>query len=103
MLMSCVNCLYDLCEVIVCNEEGTIKVPQVANLNGDYTLVLEFLGTAKPYARTFAQGDMIEFNACKLNENYCYEGYILDPLGNLLVINYEYSGLKFCTKQLHIC
>jgi hypothetical protein len=103
--MSCSNCYLDLCEVLVCDEKGTISIPYVASLAGEYTFVLEYLNTAKVYTKAFAMNEslVIEFDC--LNENYCYEGYILDPNNTIVTIftDSAYTAFKFCTKQVSLC
>lgn len=101
--MSCVNCHYDLCDIFVCKNEATIPFPILATQEGEYLLVLNYQGTAKVYKSTLMIGDIVSFEATRLNENYCYEGYIIQPNGLTLPIvtsDGSYSGIKFCTKQL---
>jgi hypothetical protein len=104
--MSCVNCYYDLCDVLVCDNEADIILPTLAPLSGTYTLVLEFLGTAKAIQADFSQNEPLVFSGCQLNENYCYEGYVLNPVGEVVIVdsaNSSYTGIKFCTKQKFVC
>ena len=101
----CINCLKDLCEVIVCDNEAVINTGEVSLLSGDYYLILNFQGSAIVYATSLSAGNNISFNVNNLNENYCYDGYILGP-NNLVVPLTDgidnYTGLKFCTKQKRI-
>lgn len=104
--MSCVNCYYDLCDILVCDNEADIVLPVYADMSGTYTLVLDFLGTAKVIQTDLAVGDRLIFFGCNLNENFCYEGYVLRPDQSIQVIdssNSAYTGLKFCTKQKVLC
>jgi hypothetical protein len=100
--MSCLNCLYDNCKVLVCDNEASVSLPATADIAGEYLIVLQFENTARVIRKTFALNETITFTANKLNENYCYEGYIQKPDGTaLIIINAEgtYSGFRFCTLQ----
>jgi hypothetical protein len=103
--MACSNCYIDLCTVLVCDEKGTIEVPHIASAAGNYTFVLEYLNTAKVYTKTFAAGENLTIELDCLNENYCYEGYILAPDNTIVTIftDSAYTAFKFCTKQVSLC
>ena len=102
--MSCINCLYDKCKVLVCGNEATITLPALADVAGEYTLVLEFEHTGRIIKKTFPANEPISFTATNLNENYCYEAYIQKPDGTALIIfadGNSYSGFRFCTLQTY--
>lgn len=103
--MACKDCLYDACDVLVCDEKATLTLPAIALQSGVHKIVLEYLGTAKVYEIDLIGGSSIQMDLECLNENYCYEGYIVQPDGTLLVIadDQVYSGFKFCTKHISIC
>jgi hypothetical protein len=102
---NCIDCLIDLCDVIVCDSKGTVSIPAIADISGSYRIVLEYQNTAKVYDVSFSIGEKIEFELDCLNENYCYEGYIVKPDATVLPIygTSTYMGFKFCTKQGQVC
>jgi hypothetical protein len=88
------GCPIDLCTVLVCDNKSTVNFNVNATIDGEYTLLLSFQGTAKKYTDTFIAGSSITFDLCNLNENYCYTGTIFDP-ANIPLIDF-----KFCTEQI---
>lgn len=103
--MACSNCLYDLCDVLVCDGKAQINLPATTLQSGVHKIVLEYLHTAKVYEIDIMSGSDIDIEIECLNENYCYEGYIVQPDNTPLMIIDDaiYSGFKFCTKQIQVC
>lgn len=103
--MSCTNCYLDLCEVLVCDEKATLDFPHVVDTEGEYKFILSYLGTAKAYTKNFLVGERLVIDLDCLNENYCYEGYIINPNNEVLTIftDTANTAFKFCTKQLSLC
>jgi hypothetical protein len=101
-MLNCDNCVYDLCHVLVCDNEADLTVPATAASDGEYLLVVEYLNTAKLYTATLSAGSPIVFTMTNLNENYCYEGYIVGPDGLSVPVfdtttSTAYGSIRFCT------
>jgi hypothetical protein len=100
--MACNECLFDFCEIAICNGIGAIDVQMTAPIGGIYSLYLRYQeGLLKPVDRVFGVGENVSFPNLKLNENYCYTGYIIKPTGERLVFMNDskmYDGIKFCTR-----
>jgi hypothetical protein len=100
--MSCDNCLKDLCTSIVCDNETTLNLREVSHVAGQFTLVLKYQGLALTFNKSFALNEILQFDLTNINENYCYEGYLLSPDGSAFIFTDDtqsYSGIKFCTIQ----
>ncbi len=99
--MACLDCVIDLEDVVVCDNSAQVKLPFTASNEGDYTLVLEF-GHARLTTTVFhTVGEALEFEPLKINEDFCYFGYVLGPDGLQLMFNVdgkERGKFKFCTK-----
>lgn len=100
--MACNECLFDFCEITVCNGIGGLDFKMNAPMAGIYKLYLRYQeGIMKPIEWVLGNGDNIAFPYIKLNENYCYTGYIEKPDGTRLVFLNDsnlYDGFKFCTR-----
>lgn len=104
--MSCSNCFIDLCEVLICDGLGTLKLPETAIISGTFVLVLKFQGVAISFDTVLSAGDQIEFELDCINENYCFEAHVYDPKGNVVIFydaNGSGDGVRFCTLQSAIC
>jgi hypothetical protein len=103
--MSCNKCILDLCSIDICGNAGILKLPYTISVPGDYTASLDFQGVKLQSTVTFEIGETLQFNLTNLNENYCYTGEILDPLGARVLIDSAgtlYGGFSFCTNQIRI-
>lgn len=97
----CLNIL-NLCNKPVC---GSLEIAQAAQAAGNgagnvYTMVLDFLETTVSLIQLQIEGENIEFNIGKLNENFQYTGQIFDSAGNLVSIEVgeeTYDCIKFKT------
>jgi hypothetical protein len=106
-MLNCDNCTYDLCHVLVCDNEAELIVPATATDSGNYLLVIEYLNTAKVYQTTLTAGSPIVFPMTHLNENYCYTGYIVGPDGLSVPVfdtttSTAYGNIRFCTHPKYI-
>jgi hypothetical protein len=101
----CEGCIYDLCDVFVCNGEAVVSFPLIeASDNGYYDIVLEYQSVLLVTSAMFAVGEKLSFDLFKLNSNYCYQGYILDHSGQRIEWESDgivYNRFKFCTHPIH--
>ena len=103
--MNCNKCILDLCSIDVCGNTGVLKLPYTVPVTGWYTVSLDFLGVKLQSTISFIAGEALEFNLTNLNEKYCYNGEILDPMGERVLIESAgtlYGGFSFCTNQIRI-
>lgn len=99
-MLNCNHCVLDLCAVPVCNNTATITFPATAPVDGTYRLLMEFQNTAKSYELNFVAGQPVTFTINNLNENYCYEGYIVAPDGSAVPLfdnGTGYGSFRFCS------
>lgn len=80
----CTNTL-NLCKASVCQPD-TIIIGMNAPADGEYQLVLGYLGNDIIIRKTFVANDPLVFSALNLNEKYTYTGKIIDPDGNTLTV-----------------
>lgn len=101
MTCCCVNVL-DLCEVNICSvftikQEATAPESSIRNI---YSLVLDYLDAKIVLQNEQVEGQNIQFDVSSLNENFQYEGKILDASGNTVIIlidGVDYNCIKFQT------
>lgn len=87
----------NLCKKPVC---GNLVINQASALNGNYTLLLDYLETSISVVTYQTAGEDIFFNLSDLNENFQYTGQIFDSSGNLVTIEDSpdsYDCIKFKT------
>lgn len=92
----CIKTL-NLCKKPVC---GNLVITQAAALNGNYTLLLDYLETSISVVSYQTAGEDIFFNISDLNENFQYTGQIFDSSGNLVTVEdspESYDCIKFKT------
>lgn len=92
----CVRVL-NLCNKPVC---GELEIDQAAPIDGDYTLLLDYLGMSVPIVQEQTEGENLKFDVSELNENYQYSGQIIDSDSNVVPIivgDVEYDCIKFKT------
>ncbi len=97
MSCCCSNTL-NLCRVNACGP--TIVTGLTALVEGDYKLILDYLGLQLTHVQTFEIGNPINFIPVGLNEEYVYKGQVFAPDGSLLTMNVNdvvYDCLKFET------
>jgi hypothetical protein len=93
----CCNNIKHLCRQSVC---GDIDTGIPAPSDGDFVLVLDYLGVEFRIPATFAKDEIMTFPAIGLNESYTYTGHIEDPSGDKLEFTedaVEYNCLSFAT------
>ena len=103
--MNCNKCILDLCSIDICGNTGILKLPYTVPVTGWYTVSLDFLGVKLQSTISFIAGEALEFSLTNLNEKYCYNGEILDPMGERVLIESAgtlYGGFSFCTNQIRI-
>lgn len=94
----CTNVLPISCSVNVC--DGLIDFEIAATLAGEYSLVIDFLGTNIILKKNFIEAGNIFFPANLLNESYHYVGYLLSPSGERVTKTddeIEYDCFSFTT------
>lgn len=94
----CINVL-NLCKASVCQTD-TIVTGILAASDGEYQLVLDYLGNQIIIRKSFLTGEALNFSASNLNEKYTYKGQILNPFGavvSITVDEVEYDCISFET------
>lgn len=76
----CCNKVLHLCRVRICGADF-IQTGITADVTGEFTLVLDFLGVEVRIRATITSTNEIKFPSTGLNENFTYTGYILNPSG----------------------
>lgn len=98
----CLNTLnlgcVDTCDLDV------IRTGNLALVAQQYTLVLEFLGMIYKIEKIFSQGEELIFPTAGLNENYNYQGYVVDSSGAVVPLTVSgdttvYDCISFQTKK----
>lgn len=95
----CCTSILQLCRVSVC---GTDKIVTgvLAPADGNYKLVLDYLGVDVVINKTFTATDPLDFPSDQLNEDYKYTGKIIGPDGLAVQLEIEdvtYDCIAFQT------
>jgi hypothetical protein len=93
---NCTNTL-DFCNQPVC---GTINFDVKTQMEGAYTMVIDYLDRQITLTETIETDQDIVFDISVLNENYQFTAELYDPLGAKILIrkdDIEYDCVKFKT------
>lgn len=96
----CCAKILDLCDVGIC-KDAILKTGINAAVDGDHVLILDFFGVDIMIVQTQVTGAEITFPIDGLNENYEFEGRIVNPAGDQISFiknAVDYNCIKFRTR-----
>lgn len=84
--------------IVGCDNTATLKTPFVADQDGLYQVVLNFLNNKRIIkSQRFLAGEPLVFELSNINENYCYSFQVTF---NTIPLSIEgFSNFTICTTQ----